>query len=192
MRRRTLLQSLAGLAAFTPFGRLELFAQASALNDTQITTLRALAEVVLPAALGAGGREEATRRFVQWIRNYREDADRGHGYGASRLLPRTGPSPATHYAMQFAALDTAAAAHGATKFAALPRAARRAVVEATLEGPPRVTALPARPNGNSLIADFMGLYFNSPDAIDLAYNAEIRRDDCRGLDGSDKAPVKRQ
>src|SRR5262249_48783168 len=61
--------------------------------------------------------------------------------------------------------------------------------EAALNEPQRVTQLPARPNGNSLVADFTGLYFNGADARDLAYSAAIGRDTCRGLDGSEKAPA---
>jgi hypothetical protein len=51
-----------------------------------------------------------------------------------------------------------------------------------------VSRLPAQPTGQSLIADFMGFYFTSPDAWDLAYQAQIGRDKCRTLDGSDNAP----
>jgi hypothetical protein len=35
----------------------------------------------------------------------------------------------------------------------------------------------------------MGHYFNSSDARDLCYRANIGRDTCRGLGGSDKAPA---
>ena len=49
--------------------------------------------------------------------------------------------------------------------------------------------MPARPNGAHLIADFMGLYFNSADAFDQAYRAAIGRDDCRSLEGSDQPPT---
>jgi hypothetical protein len=159
------------------------------ITQPQIAALRALAEVVLPSSLGADGRDEAVRKFVTWVRGYKARADRGHGYGNSQLSPPTGPSPAAKYPAQFDALDAAAKARGAATFAALPVAARRAVVEAALTEPQRVTQMPARPNGNSLVADFMGLYFNGADARDVAYNAAIGRDTCRGLDGSEKAPA---
>jgi hypothetical protein len=123
------------------------------------------------------------------VRGYKAGADRGHGYGNSQLSAPTGPSPAAKYPAQFDALDAAAKAKGAATFAALPAAGRRAVVESALNDAQRVTQLPARPNGNSLVADFMGLYFNGADARDLAYNAAIGRDTCRGLDGSEKAPA---
>jgi len=188
MKRRTLLRSLAAVAAVRPLSRLELLAQSTALNDTEITTLRAIADVVLPSSVGAAGRREVVDAFASWVRNYREGADRGHGYGASTLAAPTGPSPALRYSAQFGALDEAARARGAASFAALAPLDRRAVVEAALETPTRVTRLPNRPTGANLVADFMGFYFTGPDAFDLAYQAEIGRDKCRGLEGSDRRP----
>jgi hypothetical protein len=188
MQRRTVLRSLAAVVASTPLSRLELLAQSPSLNDTEITTLAAVADVVLPASLGAAGRREVVDGFVSWVRNYREGADRGGGYGNANLAPPTGPSPARQYPAQFAALDAAARARGAASFAALGAGDRRAVVEAALDTPTRVTRLPGRPTGANLIADFMGFYYTSGDAYDLAYRAEIGRDKCRGLDGSDRRP----
>jgi hypothetical protein len=157
MERRTLLQSVAAVLFIDPVARLRLPAQApTGLTDAHITTLKAVAEVVLPTALGDAGRADAVDRFALWIRNDREGADRGHSYGASILSQPSGPSPAARYPPQFAALDELAGAHGATSFASLPLAQRREVIETVLNQPQRVTAMPARPNGASLIADFMG------------------------------------
>jgi Gluconate 2-dehydrogenase subunit 3 len=189
MRRRTLLQSVAGGLFLGSVARLRSLVQApTVLTDANITTLRALADVVLPSALGDPGRAAAVDRFVAWIRDYREGADRGHGYGASTLSQPSGPSPAARYRPQFAALDQLAKAHGATTFAGLPPERRREVVEAVLSQPERVINMPARPNGASLVADFMGYYFGSEGGYDLAYGAAIGRDTCRGLDGSDRPP----
>jgi hypothetical protein len=189
MNRRTLLQSLLALVAATPLGRLEVFAQSTGMNDTQMTTLTAVAEVVLPASLGAAGRRDAVAAFARWVRNYREGADRGHGYGNSQLQRPTGPSPAARYPAQFAALDRAATAKGAATFAALSLAGRRAIVEAALNDQQAVTRLPGRPTGQNLIADFTGFWFNGADANDFCYRALIQRDACRGLDGSDRPPA---
>ena len=108
---------------------------------------------------------------------------------STKRFQPTGPSPAARYPPQFAALDDLAKAHGAASFSALPLDQRRAVIEETLTLPQRVTNLPARPNGASLVGDFMGYYFASPGAYDLAYNAAIGRDLCRTLDGSDRPPA---
>ena len=191
MKRRTVLKSLAAVVAAPAIPDLTLAAQTSGLSGADVATLKAIAEVVLPAALGSSGRDTAVARFVAWVRNYREGADRGHSYGASTLAAASGPSPAVRYPAQFAALDKAARDQGAAAFAALPLDARRTIVENALNLPQPVNRLPARPTGANLIADLMGHFFNSADGFDLAYDAEIGRDNCRGLDGSDQPPAKR-
>jgi hypothetical protein len=192
MKRRALLQSVAALLALPPLARLRLIAQAPTpgadLTDANVAALKAIAEVVLPAALGSAGRDKTVAEFVAWVRNYREGADRGHSYGSSTVSAPTPASPAARYPPQFAALDQAAAAQGGTTFAALPVVKRQAVIEAALNQPQAVNRLPARPTGANLVADFMGFFFNSARGFDLAYNAAIGRDSCRSLDGSDRAP----
>jgi hypothetical protein len=193
MKRRTWIQSVAAVLLTGPIGRLRALAQAPAaapaLTDANVATLAAVADVVLPSALGPSGRTAAVDRFVKWIREYREGADRGYSYGSSTLSQPTGLSPATRYVTQFAALDDAAKTRGATSFAALSAAQRQDVIEAFLDQPQRVTALPTRPNGANLVADFMGYYFGSESGWDVAYDAAIGRDSCRGLDGSDQRPM---
>jgi len=188
IERRTLLKSLAAVVAVRPVAELALEAQAGALTDAHVESLRAIGEVVLPAALGRDGRERAVTKFVGWVRNYKAGAERGGGYGNAQLGQPTGASPAARYPEQFAALDQAAKDQGAATLAALPVEKRRVVVEAALNTPTRVTQMPARPNGANLIADFMGMFYNGPDGYDLAYNAAIGRDTCRGLEGSDREP----
>ena len=186
--RRTVLQAFAAALAASPFGRLRLFAQAPPITDAQIAILRAIAEVVLPSAISREDRDRVVAAFVAWVHNYKEGAEMGHGYGSSTLRQPSGPSPAARYPAQFAALDEAATAGGAGSFAALSVDARRSAIEAALNGPQPVNRLPAQPNGQSLIADFMGFYFTNADAWDLVYQAQIGRDRCRTLDGSDLPP----
>jgi hypothetical protein len=191
MRRRALLKSIVAVLFVGPIARLRLLAQGpgASLSAANVATLNAVAEIVLPSALGNAGRADAVDRFARWIRNYREGVDRGHSYGASTLSPLTGPSPAARYPPQFAALEQLAGTHGAASFAALPLDKRHEVIESVLNQAQRVANMPAHPNGASLVADFMGFYFGSADAYDLAYDAAIGRDSCRGLDGSDRAPA---
>jgi len=188
MHRRDVLKSLAAAAALPALTASDLVAQTTDFTPAQIATLRALAEVVLPLSLGADGRDDAVRRFVAWVRGYKPGAiaatatatrscrrppGRRRRRGIRRSSTRWTPPPK---------------ARGAATFAALTPVARRAVVESALNDSQRVTQMPARPNGANLVADFMGLYFNGADARDIAYNAAIGRDTCRGLDGSEKAP----
>jgi hypothetical protein len=188
MKRRTLLKSFAAIFAARPLAGLDLLAQAPPLTDADIASLKAIAEVVLPTALGRDGRETEVARFVTWVRNYRPGAERGGGYGNAQLSQPTGPSPAVRYPAQFEALDRAAQAQGATSFATLTLEGRRGVIEAALNEPQRVMTLPRVPNGANVVADLMGYYFGSASARDLCYRAEIGRDTCRGLEGSDQPP----
>ncbi len=188
MKRRTLLRMVGAFAAWSPVARLRAFVQPALFTEEQKASLVAIADVTLPASIGAVGRASATQQFINWHANYRMGADMGHSYGAATLRP---PSPAPvlpRYAAQFAALDQAARAQGAVSFAGASMEVRRSVVEAALNVPQPVNRMPARPTGANLVADFMGLYFNSAGAFDQAYRAAIGRDDCRLLDGSDQPP----
>jgi len=193
MKRRTFLEAIAAVvvAGKSAFARRVGGPQATAagFDANQTATLAAIAETVLPTSLTADDRRLAVRAFVSWFANYQAGADMGHGYGASTLRAPSGPSPIARYPPQFAALADAARARGAASFAALPAVARREVVEAFLSQPQPVNRLPAQPTGANLVADFMGLYFNSQDGWNLCYHAEINRDTCRSLDGSEKAPA---
>jgi hypothetical protein len=191
INRRTLLKLAGTVVAWRPFARATVLAQspaAPAFTPDHIAALGGIAEVTLPSALDSDARTEAVRKFVSWHTNYREGADMGHGYGNSTLRQKSGPPVAPKYAAQFAALDQSARAQGAS-FAGAPAAIRRAIVEKTLNTPQPVNRLPARPTGANLVADFAGMYFNSAGAFDLAYEAAIGRDDCRGLENSDQAPA---
>ncbi len=189
MKRRTLLQVTATVAAWSPFANLRAFAQAPMFTEEQKVTLAAIADATLPASIGAAGRAAATQTFIRWHVNYKMGADMGHSYGASTLRPSSPAPVSSKYPAQFVALDQAARAQGAASFASATAAVRRTVVEAALNTPQPVTRMPARPAGANLVADFMGLYFNSAAAFDQAYRANIGRDDCRELDGSDKSPA---
>ncbi|HEX5071150.1 MAG TPA: hypothetical protein VFV78_13115 [Vicinamibacterales bacterium] len=193
MKRRTFLEVLAAvlLAGKTAVaGRLAGRAQAAVapFDADQTATLTAIAETVLPTSLTAEDRRLAVRAFGVWFANYKAGADMGHGYGASTLRAPSGPSPIARYPPQFAALADAVRARGAASLAALPATGRREVIEAFLNQPQPVNRLPAQPTGANLVADFMGMYFNSQDGWNLCYRAEINRDSCRSLDGSEKPP----
>jgi Gluconate 2-dehydrogenase subunit 3 len=181
--RRNALKTLGAAAAAAPlFDSRSFHLQ---VEDLPAATLSAIAEVVLPSE---ADRKAAVTAFTAWIANYKEGADTDHGYGNTRVRS-TGPSPARNYPAQIAALDAAAKAKGAAGFAAATLDQRRAVVEAAIADA-KVERLPARPTGAHIAVDLMGHYFNSSAASDLCYRAAIGRDACRGLAGSEKAPVR--
>ena len=190
MTRRLWLRLVGAVAAALPLSSLRTFAwgHAQTAPTLNTATLGAVAEVVLPSVLTAAERADAVTAFVEWVAGYRAGADAGHGYGTTRLR-RTGPSPASAYPDQLAALEAAAKAEGATSFLALPLDARRRLIDAALTTPTRVSQLPTQPNGVHVIADFMGQFFHGQAGYNLAYRAAINRVECRGLDGSDAPPA---
>jgi len=135
-------------------------------------TLREIGALVLPGELGEGGSDRMVAEFVHWVNEYREGAETDHGYGNTRIRSK-GPSPVAAYLRQLAALKGRVDAESIA--AALKEAG--------------VTELPRAPGASHVAADLMAFYFRSSDANDLCYRAEIGRDQCRGLPGSDRPPA---
>ncbi len=168
MLRRTVLQWLAAIPA------VRVWAQTASFPGAEHATLRSLAAAVLPSKVS----DQAAARFERWVRDYRPGAEMEHGYGFTRLRAKPA-SPAPVYLAQLQAL------HG--PLADPDPAARRRAIEAALDQA-GIKELPRTPDGKHIISDLMSFYFRGPDANDLCYRAQIRREACRGLEGSDNAP----
>jgi hypothetical protein len=164
-------------AVGVPLLRLRLSA-ADELTAEHILVLRDVGPTVLPSTLGAKGVDDAVDAFVRWVRNYQEGVPLSHGYGEPRLM-RTGPSPATGYAAQIAALQDASRARGG-RFSTLPLETRRALLDDAFKAA-GVANLPGRPAGKHVVADLMAHYFGSSAANDLCYNARIGRNTYRAI-----------
>ena len=179
MKRRTLIKSALGAMALRP-GRA-VAAQAP-FGDAHLARMRALADAVLPQAIGAEGRQRALTQFMAWVRDYRADADGDHGYGETRVR-RMPPSPALKYPAQLDDLDRRAGGTFATRaLADRQKAVTEAIVAANIRD------FPGRPNGGHVATDLMAHYFNGPGANDVAYGRAIGRGACRDLAGSDQRP----
>ncbi len=176
MKRRRAIQTLATAAAALPLLRVPLEAQE--LSADQVFVLRDVAATVLPSAIGRKGQDEAVDNFVRWVRDYKESVPLSHGYGEPRLV-KSGPSPATRYAAQIAALQAAAKAKGG-RFGALGLEERRALLDEAFTAA-EVRNLPGRPDGRHVVADLMAHYFRSSAANDLCYNARIGRHTYRAV-----------
>lgn len=186
MTRRLLLRVLATLAAAIPFRSLRLWAQEAAFSRAHADTLRVVVAIVLPESMGRPAMDEAVGAFMRWVRNYRAGADMDHGYGFT-CLRRTPVSPLPAYQKQLDALEAAARARGGS-FATRDRSTQRTLIAAALEVA-KVERLPARPTGQHVISDLMGHFLFGHEANDLCYQAQIGRDTCRALSGSEHAPA---
>ena len=180
--RRHALKSL-GAAAAAPLLDARFRLQA---EDLDPAALAAIAEVVLPAE---ADRKAAVAAFTRLDRELQ-----GRGRYRSRLREHPNPQhravPARNYPAQLAALDVAAKARDVSSFAGATPELRRIIVEAAI-AEAKIDRLPARPTGGHIATDLMGHYFNSAAASDLCYRAEIGRDACRGLPGSENKPAPR-
>jgi hypothetical protein len=148
------------------------WAQSAPFPGEHAKTLRAIANVVLPSELGNEGLDRVTAEFTQWVNGYRDGAETDHGYGNTRIRQK-GPSPAASYVKQLAALREHVDAD--TVAAALKDAG--------------VSDLPRTPGASHVASDLMAFYFRGSEASDLCYRAQIGRDQCRGLAGSDRPPA---
>jgi hypothetical protein len=161
MKRRTVLGALASAPA--------AWAQPTEFPGEHAGTLREIAAIVLPGEVDAG---RIARDFAAWVNDYRAGAETDHGYGNTRIRVK-GASPAAGYLRDLAALKGKVDLESIT---------------AALKGA-NVGELPRTPGGAHIAADLMAFYFRSSDANDLCYRAQIGRDQCRGLAGSDRPPA---
>lgn len=191
--RRSALKTL-GAAAVAPIaaGSPTSLRMGDQRADFDVDLLRAIADAVLPEEIGTEGRARVVNSFLRWLRDYREGAETDHGYGFTRIRT-TGVSPVAKYPDDLAALERAAtaakpSAPGARAFVSLSVDDRRSLIGTAL-AESKIDRLPQRPNGSHIAADLMGFYFNSSAAADLCYRVQIGRDDCRGLEGSEKEPL---
>lgn len=183
MLRRTLIRLLAGVG-LAP--RLTAAVAPARATPPEPDTLVALAAAVLPASLGGERIDAVVAGFRSWQRGYSPGADRGHGYGHTRLVEAP-QSPAAGYARQLDALEAVARTKGAARFSSLGAADQHAVLDAALKAA-QVERLPERPDGRHVAADLLAYFFRSSEANDLCYRAQIGRDTCRGLADSPETP----
>lgn len=176
MKRRAFVQLAVSAVALSPFHRVTLGAQDGALPAETLATLRALAPVVLPAALGRRAIGQITDRFVEWLGAYRAGVLLEHGYGKPEVR-RAAESPVPRFVGQLAALERAAPGQS---FGRLAPEAKRGLIEAALREA-KVEALPDLPDGRHVVSDLMAFYFQSSEANDYCFRAQIAQEKCRPL-----------
>jgi hypothetical protein len=186
LSRRTFLASLAGVL---PLAVVVRRAHAAAVVHLQENpgTLDALAECVLPSALGKTGASREAASFRDWGAGYREGAEINHGYGTSRLRS-TGPTPVTKWATQLDGLDAAARAKYQHDFRALTIPQRQEVVRAALQGQ-RLDRMPSVGDASHVAVALLAHFYDSSAAADLCYESMIGKATCRPLSASARRPL---
>lgn len=177
MQRRTVIQTLFHWIALTNF---RLSGQSVTFPGKHEATLRDLAATVLPESLGRSGTDAAAAGFIEWVQKYRAGAEMQTGYGFTRVRYKPA-SPALRYLEQLDQLASGALAEKSL----IDR--RQKIAERLMTA--KVEDLPFVPDGAHVVSDLMTFYFQSSEANDLAYEARIGKDQCRGLKSSSAAPA---
>lgn len=151
------------------------------------STLRAVAEAVLPAELGDKGRERAVTAFERWSDGLEPIAELSHPY----LVPETrysGPDPRPGWAAQLQGLEKECRARHGIDLADLDVAGRRKLLARGVgqAGP----GLGSPANANHVAIALMAQFFASPVATDMCYRRTIARQQCRGLEGAGAEPLR--
>lgn len=189
--RRTFLKTAgaiaSGVAASTVACASGQESAAARANAIDRASLDPLADVVLPAELGADGRAAAVAAFVSWVNGYEPVAQEmvGYGYSDIRYLP---PDPAPAWRAQLDALDLLAQKVHKTPFASLDVARRTDVVSQALGGE-RGTRLPAPLDARHVAVALLAHWASSPGAWNLAMGVEVSPGACRPLEGATPRPT---
>jgi len=164
---------------------LPLGAAPSTQFDPQL--LSALAATVLPESIGSAGHASVVRGFTVWIAGYRPVSEEMHGYG-NQEITFTASDPAPGWNAQLQGLDLLPRRTKGKGFLALDLNARRALLGAQLA---RVNGrLPSNPVAATHIAvALLAFWTGSSTATDLAYGAQIRKDNCRVLADTVRKPL---
>ena len=186
LSRRTFLASL---AAAVPLAVVVRRAHAAAVVHlaSEPATLDALAEAILPSALGRAGIAKEVAAFREWGTGYREGAEVNHGYGTSRLRS-LGPTPLTKWTTQLDELDARAQAKHQRNFRDLPVADRVALVRAALAGQ-RMDRIPGIADASHVSLALLAHFYDSSAANDLCYEVKIGKATCRPLADSARKPL---
>ncbi|MDE2804920.1 MAG: hypothetical protein OXN18_07220 [Gemmatimonadota bacterium] len=150
-------------------------------------TLRAVAEAVLPAELGAEGRERAVNAFERWSDGLEPVAELSHPY----LVPETrysGPDPRPGWAAQLQGLEKECRARHGIDLADLDVAGRRKLLTRAVgrAGP----GLGSPANAGHVAIALVAHFFASPVATDMCYRRTIAKQQCRGLEGAGGEPLR--
>jgi hypothetical protein len=151
--------------------------------------LLALAEVVLPAELGAATRVALVDRFERWISGYRPGAEVNHGYGTGRLefLPA---DPWPRWREQLRALDAKSREQTSVVFSAATTAQRTALITTELDAL-KADRLPNPLAAQHIALALLGWFVATPEATDLCYRANIGKETCRALEHTKQNPARR-
>jgi len=173
----TVAAALPVLGASPAFERVE--PASSVRGGLDLELVRALAEAILPAALGEAGIARAAAGFQVWLAAYEPVAELNHGYGTPEIeyLPA---DPRPGWQAQLDALGLEAERRWGVKFEALDLDRRRLLVTRQLSTE-RSGRLPAAHEARHVAVGLLAWFYAGAEATDLCYRARIGKETCRPL-----------
>jgi hypothetical protein len=153
------------------------------------TTLRALADVVLPTGeLDERDIGRALQGFARWVEGIEPVAELDHPYLSTDEIAYGPPDPRPAWRAQVEALELLARRRHETGFASLGRAERERLLREQLpKDLPR--SLPHPAAALHVAVALLSWFYASDEANDLCYRARIGRHECRGLPSARERPA---
>jgi len=142
--------------------------------------LAALAPIVLPrAALGEDGVIRVVADFLTWLDGFEPVSERDHPYDGGDILYGP-PDPAPLWKSQLEALNLEADKRYDTTFAELGESRRQEILERQL--PEHIPEdMPYAGAATHVAIGLLAWFYATSEANDLALDAKVGRETCRGL-----------
>lgn len=150
--------------------------------------LDVVARIVLPrTALGETGVARVTNEFLTWLDGFEPVAERDHPYGSGEISYGP-PDPAPLWQSQLQALSLEADKRYGASYADIDGARQREILERQL--PDHLPDdMPYAGSATHVAIGLLAYFYATPEANDLAHDAKIGRETCRGIDsGADRPP----
>ena len=180
--RRRFLKASAGVVSGLALGSCadEQLTAPAATGGLDRAVLDALGHLVLPrSALGDAGVVRVVGEFLAWLDGFEPVAERDHLYDAGEILYGP-PDPAPLWQSQLEALSLEADKRYGMTFVEVDETRQREILERQL--PDHIPDdMPYAGAASHVAIGLVAWFYATPEANDLALNAKVGRETCRGL-----------
>ena len=187
--RRQFLRVSTGVVSGLALGSCgdEQQAETSVASGLPRPTLEALGQIVLPrSALGDAGVTRIIGEFLTWLDGFEPVSERDHPYDSGEILYGP-PHPRPLWGAQLEALDIEADKRFGATYTAIGEARQVEILERQL--PDHLPEdMPYAGEATHVAIGLAAWFFATPEANDLALQAQIGKYSCRGLAGGPNKP----
>jgi len=180
--RRRFLKASAGVVSGLAVGSCgdERVADTPAATGLDRSMLEAVGRMVLPrSALGDAGVSRVISGFSTWLEGFEPVAEKDHPYDAGEILYGP-PHPAPLWGAQLEALDIEANKRFGTPYEAIGEARQMEILRRQL--PKHLPEnMPYAGEATHVAIGLIAWFYATPEANDLALDAKVGRETCRGL-----------